>query len=635
MHPLIVFTIHFITIIQVNDKFQTTSKRLSAEEERLGMDLKHLERDEVLVEEERKELEGTIQEQTSDMEKLRDQAKERLERVNEEIQDLRALLDAKESLAAELQSDFSAQETAISKIRSKFSRQLARLENKLTALKANRKEWESETQHHEHLKSSHESAIKAHSEALTAHEEMMKIIQEEISTAEKVEEIIVSEIVEAETREAADETSSELRELQADVLKCEAAADEANQVLMAAKATVNNLRDEIEQIEKQIPELEDQKKAAAASRDFKSAAKASKEIKDISARKERLQEELDDEAIGRQSAAETNFENIIGDLDAKKSLAEAQEKEGASKELENLGERISRMHAVKRQVCSGENTVESVAASVLDSEIEALKARGAALGAKFGGWDEVLAEINAQLEAEAAAVAATDDEDDDAPTSTSPVADKQDEGSNDDNFDSEVNVQDEEENQLSREEAIVAYCQAKADLATAEQDLENAIENENYDAAAALDDTINALKVKMEKLGISEEDLSAEPTGTEEGEVPTDVVEEVENENGTVQAIASDLTGEHIGGDDDQVDDDCDNDDDNLEAEETAEPSDDGQARSTGTCSPGEAEEDDPKPEPVVVENGVSHEDGPPSENDETAAAKAKEEEGEDEDDLI
>ena len=115
------------------------------------MDLKHLERDEVLVKEERKELEGTILEQTSDMEKLGDQAKDRLERVNEEIQDLRALLDAKESLAAELQSDFAAQETAISKIRSKFSRQLARLENKLTALKANRKEWESEKQHHEHL----------------------------------------------------------------------------------------------------------------------------------------------------------------------------------------------------------------------------------------------------------------------------------------------------------------------------------------------------------------------------------------------------------------------------------------------------------------------------------------------------
>lgn len=539
------------------------------------MDLKHLERDEVLVKEERKELEGTILEQTSDMEKLGDQAKDRLERVNEEIQDLRALLDAKESLAAELQSDFAAQETAISKIRSKFSRQLARLENKLTALKANRKEWESEKQHHEHLKSSHQSAIKAHSEALTAHEEMMKIIQEEISTAEKVEEIIVSEIVEAETREAADETSSELRELQADALKCEAAADEANQVLMAAKATVNNLRDEIEQIEKQIPELEDQKKAAAASRDFKSAAKASKEIKEISARKERLQEELDDEAIDRQSAAETNFENIIGDLDAKKSISEAQEKEGASKELENLGERISRMHAVKRQVCSGENTVELVAASVLDSEIEALKARGAALGAKFGGWDEVLAEINAQIEAdsanaEAEAAAVATDEDDDAPTSISPVADKQDEGSDDDNFDSEVNAQHEEENQLSREEAIVAYAQAEANLATAEQDLESAIENENYDAAAALDDTINALKVKMEKLGISEEDLSAEPTGTEEGVVPTDVVEEAGNENGTVQAIASDLTGEHIGGDDEpvpsggeQVDDDCDNDDDN------------------------------------------------------------------------
>jgi hypothetical protein len=524
------------------------------------MDLKHLERDEGLVEEERKELEGTIQEQTSEMEKLRDQAKERLDRVNEEIQDLRALLEAKESLAAELQSDFAAQESAISKIRSKFSRQLARLENKLTALKANRKEWESESQHHDHLKASHESAIKAHSEALTAHEEMMKIIQEEISTAEKVEEIIVSEIVEAETREAADETSGEVRELQADVLKCEAAADEANQVLMAAKAAVNNLRDELEHIEMQIPELEEQKKVAAASRDFKNAAKASKEIKEISARKERLQEELDGEAIERQSAAEANFEKIVGELDVKKSLAEAEEREGASKKLENLGERISRMYAVKRQVCSGENTVESVAASVLDSEIEALKARGVTLGTKFGGWDEILAEINSQIEAdnaikeaepEVAAAATSDGYGEDSASPNSPVADKQDEyGDDGDNDGPEAfsKEEDEEQNEieLSKEDAIAAYVQAKADLAAAEKSLETAIEEENYDAAAEFDDAINTLKVKMQKLGITEEDLETEPA--EEISTPADIVEEMEDKNEAVDVqaihVTSDLTDE-------------------------------------------------------------------------------------------
>ena len=633
--------IYIYSSYQVNDKFQTTSKRLAAEEERLGMDLKHLERDEGLVEEERKELEGTIQEQTSDMEKLRDQAKERLERVNEEIQDLRALLDAKENLAAELQSDFAAQETAISKIRSKFSRQLARLENKLTALKANRKEWESEKQHHDHLKSSHESAIKAHSEALTAHEEMMKIIQEEISTAEKVEEIIVSEIVEAETREAADEASSEVRELQADVLKCEAAADEANQVLMAAKATVSNLRDELDQIEKQIPELEEQKKTAAASRDFKSAAKASKEIKEISARKERLREELDGEAVERQSAAEANFEEIVGELEAKKALAEAEEKEGASKKLANLGERISRMYAVKRQVCSGENTVESVAASVLDSEIEALKARGGALGAKFGGWDEVLAEINSQIEAgnanaeveaEASSGADSGGDDEETPSPTTPVADKQDGGSNDDDNggNSEARQEDEGEVELSKEEAITAYVQAKADLATAEKDLEIAIEEENYDAAADLDDTINGIKVRMEKLGITEEDLvEAGPTEEIASSTPADVDDEMDkddNEAVDVQAITSDLTDEHADNDDGPAG-------ENGEEEETAEPLDERASNGDAGHIDG-ASEDEIQSEPGIENGGSSQLDD--QEDEESPSEKEEvDDDDDDDDDLI
>ena len=615
------------------------------------MDLKHLERDEGLVEEERKELEGTIQEQTSDMEKLRDQAKERLERVNEEIQDLRALLDAKENLAAELQSDFAAQETAISKIRSKFSRQLSRLENKLTALKANRKEWESERQHHDHLKSSHESAIKAHSEALTAHEEMMKIIQEEISTAEKVEEIIVSEIVEAETREAADEASSEVRELQADVLKHEAAADEANQVLMAAKATVSNLRDELEHIEKKIPELEEQKKTAAASRDFKSAAKASKEIKETSARKERLQEELDGEAVERQSAAEANFEKIAGELEAKKSLAEAEEKEGTSKKLANLGERISRMYAVKRQVCSGENTVESVAASVLDSEIEALKARGAALGAKFGGWDEVLEEINSQIEADnanaeadalAAAAAVSDGDDEDAPLPTTPVADKQDEAGDDGNIDNlETEEVDEGESELSKEEAIAAYVQAKADLASAEKDLEIAIGEENYDAAADLDDTINGLKKRMEKLGITEEDMEAEPTEEIPSSTPGDVVEEMnedENEAVDVQAITSDLTDENADGADGPTSivgggEEEEEEEEEETQEETAEPSDervsDGDAEIINQAS-----DDEIQAEAGIENGGSSHHDDD-ADDDESPSEKEEVVDDDDEDDLI
>jgi len=486
------------------------------------MDLKHLERDEVLVEEERKELEGTIQEQTSDIEKGRDQAKERLEMVNEEIQDLRALLAAKEGLAAELQSEYASHETSITRVRSKFSRQLGRLEKKSTALTDSRREWEAEKKHFDHLKESHESAMQSHSEALIAHDEMMKMIQEEITTAEKVEDVIVKEIVEAESRDAGEETSSESRELQAEVLKCEAAADEANQVLVASKAKVNNLKDEIDQIDRLIPDLEEQKKNAAASRDFKSAAKASKEIKEVSARKERLREELDGEAVERQKVAEEEFERIVCDLDAKKALANAQEKEGASKTLEDLGNRISRMYSLKAQVCCGENTVEAVAATVLDSEIRALKARGEAIGAKFGGWDEVMAEINAGIEAEIAAAAAAAQDEDGVST---PIADKEtgDLGATeDDNKEGAVDVTEEsreprgeEEYQMNKEEAVAAYHQLKGDLAAAEEHLDVAINDEDYDKAAELDEAISSLKQQIEKLGLSDTEIASSPAHSE------------------------------------------------------------------------------------------------------------------------
>lgn len=61
---------HLVTCInpQVLDKFTKTSKRLSAETDRLNKDLKHIERDEELVADEQKELEDVIAEGTKEFE---------------------------------------------------------------------------------------------------------------------------------------------------------------------------------------------------------------------------------------------------------------------------------------------------------------------------------------------------------------------------------------------------------------------------------------------------------------------------------------------------------------------------------------------------------------------------------------
>jgi len=60
---------------QAMEKFATVAKHLSSEQSRLSSDERHLLRDEKLVQEERKELETAISEQTADLEKQRDSAR--------------------------------------------------------------------------------------------------------------------------------------------------------------------------------------------------------------------------------------------------------------------------------------------------------------------------------------------------------------------------------------------------------------------------------------------------------------------------------------------------------------------------------------------------------------------------------
>jgi len=62
-------------VMAVLEQFALTSKRFSAENDRLTSDLKNIERDEVFVEQERKELENQISEQSQDLYNLRDTAR--------------------------------------------------------------------------------------------------------------------------------------------------------------------------------------------------------------------------------------------------------------------------------------------------------------------------------------------------------------------------------------------------------------------------------------------------------------------------------------------------------------------------------------------------------------------------------
>ena len=151
-------------------KFESDTKKLAAESERLASYLKNVERDEEFAKEEREELETTIHEQTSGIEKLRDSAKEKLDGINLEIEELRRQLEVKEMEAAEVKLELHGHEDSIEQIRNKFSSQLTRLEKKEKAVQESRKEWEEEDNIYKKSREDHEAEVTAHSDALVAHD---------------------------------------------------------------------------------------------------------------------------------------------------------------------------------------------------------------------------------------------------------------------------------------------------------------------------------------------------------------------------------------------------------------------------------------------------------------------------------
>lgn len=203
--------------------------------------------------------------------------------MSEEIETLKKRLAEKEAEAAKLSVVIAEHDAAIVKVRNKFSRQLGRVSKKDLALKENRNEWEADTKALQILKESHEKEVEAHSEQLLKHDQLMKKIRDELSIAEKLETIVADEL---DTRKDVllEENLPEILEQQAMVVECQVAVDEAKEELCAALAVFEGLREEVIQIEKRIPLLEEEKRAAVSHRDFKAAGKASKEIKEAAAR---------------------------------------------------------------------------------------------------------------------------------------------------------------------------------------------------------------------------------------------------------------------------------------------------------------------------------------------------------------
>jgi hypothetical protein len=461
-----------------------------------------------------------------------------LDEINEEIEELRRQLAEKEMKAAEVKMELHKYDETIEEIRGTFSRQLTRLVKKETASEESRKEWEVEEATYVQSRIEHEAEVTAHSEALVEHDNLISKIHEEALVADRLAMIIKSEVISnSENGGAPDE---EVSNAQAEVLKCEAASDEAKQVLMAASATIDSLKDEIADIEVRLPILDAEKKQAASKRDFKAAGKASKTIKELMLRKERCEEELSDEAVGKQESAQNELNSYQKILDEKKAILHEKERQGGHKRMVQLVKKMFKLEKLREEVCGvgeeniNDESVKIVGGFVLDSEIAALVSEGEELGNKFGAWQEIMLEF---AEADDANDNDDDDDDDDdddihiedhmeepMENNDSKDLDEAVEPSEDEELASEItsnkddvdddderqnNVENEESNEENMVEAIKRCKTILTQIDGIDKEVEVAIEEEDYEVAADLDEKIQELKDELKTLCLTDEDIES------------------------------------------------------------------------------------------------------------------------------
>ena len=521
-------------------KFSRVSKQLSAEQERLEQDLKHIERDAKLVEEEEKELEIAISEQSGEFEKVRDDAKVRLTEVETEIDELRKLLAAKQKVAAELRTEIAGHEDSILRVRFKFTRQLDRVKKKKHTIEDNREEYEAENKTHQRNKEQHEAQVKAHSEALLARDQLLDSLSKEIEMADTFESIVAKEMSFEISAKDDDELDDPLAQLQADVVKCEAAVTESKEVLKAVTVASTNLEEEIKTLELRIPELEEAKKEAASRRDFKAAGKASKEVKEAIARLKECQEECEGEGQQRKLAAEEEVKKLELALDEKRKVAHEKEKESGIATMKRLADNIKRLSATKQSVCGKAeiNTIQGVAAFVLEGQIKSLQSEGQAYGDKYGGWNKLTEECgfdngNAPGESTPPKVS-TDDKV--ASEDQSRVPDAEKESSRDDAKPQGTEAKKEAPLTEDKASSMQQFLELTQSLKEVEDSLETAVANEDYEEAAVLDEKLQNLLAKVQSLSLTDEEMelalsSSSPPKAEEPKAAraNDIIDDVAN----------------------------------------------------------------------------------------------------------
>merc|ERR1711957_537518 len=144
---------------------------------------------------------------------------------------------------------------------------------------------------------------------------------------------------------------------------------------------------------------------------------------------------------------------------------------------------------------------------LLDGEIDALKIEGETLGSKFGGWDDILHKATSDLVKNIS----LDEADSEDLMEDGLNGDTDNTGDNDDNDDCSDSVSGVIDTDHHEQECYETKLQTFRELipviTQAEMDLNDAIEEEDYDKAAELDGMVENLKEQRDMLCLTDADI--------------------------------------------------------------------------------------------------------------------------------
>ncbi|KAF0685103.1 Aste57867_22977 [Aphanomyces stellatus] len=334
---------------------QTERRRFAFEQQRVATELHHVTVNMGHLNDEKAEIEGSIAAQCVDEVESRAALLEEKDTVVAEIEALEAKLAALRAHVVELDAGIATADAGIQVVRNKFSRQLKRLSDREKSILKTKKEVEAD----ELAMHRQEEAFAAKKDDFSAKLKALATQVLSVQTELRVAAIVVKLAEDQNSARQAKDERAKKHEAQLKSLRDEAAESEKHWTLLKNQQAdlqkkLNGFRTLIMTAGTTLPQLEAEKKAAAAERNFKEAARLSKDIKQLEKDRAGADEQI--EVLGMEiKDLDERIATRAADYEAKTAAFDEMEKSLELATLDGLYDAHHDLRVVMRQLTKYES----------------------------------------------------------------------------------------------------------------------------------------------------------------------------------------------------------------------------------------------------------------------------------------